>query len=84
MNHLIPADLASLQTHLDATRVKPGLGEKVLDNSSGQFSSRLILFEDYGNVGSNRPFCFGIGARCRASIWDSTSWAARMGRRMNS
>jgi len=54
MNHLHPADLASLQPHLDATRVKRGLGEKVLDNSSGQFPSGLILFEDNGNVRSRR------------------------------
>ena len=57
MDHLNPANLASLQPHLDATRVKRGFGKEVLDNSSSQFSRRLILFEYNGNVRPRRHVC---------------------------
>ena len=50
MNYLNPADLAPLQPHLDAARVKRGPGEKVLDNPSGQSPCSLVLFEDDGDV----------------------------------
>ena len=34
MYDMNPADLATLQPHFDPTRVKLGLGEKVLDDAS--------------------------------------------------
>ena len=46
MDDLNPADITALQPHFDPARVKPGLGEKVLDNASGQFPCGLVLFED--------------------------------------
>ena len=46
MDDMNPADLATLQPHFDPTRVKLGLGEKVLDNASCQFPCGLVLFED--------------------------------------
>lgn len=54
MNYLNPADLAPLQPHLDAARVKRGPGEKFLDDPSGQFPCALVLFEDDGDVCSRR------------------------------
>jgi len=46
MDDLDPADLSALQADFDPVRVKPGLGEKVLDNATGQFPCGLVLFED--------------------------------------
>ncbi len=46
MDDLNPADLTALKPHFDPTRVKLGPREKVLDDASGLFSCRLVLFED--------------------------------------
>jgi hypothetical protein len=54
MDDLNPADLTTLQPHLDAAGVKTGPGEKVLDDTSGLFPGALVLFEDNGNVCSTR------------------------------
>ena len=47
MYDMNPADLATLQPHFDPTRVKLGLGEKVLDDASRLFPCGLVLFEDH-------------------------------------
>jgi hypothetical protein len=46
MDDLNPADLTALQPHFDPARVKLGPREKVLDDASGLFPCRLVLFED--------------------------------------
>lgn len=46
MDDLNPADITVLQPHFDPAGVKPGFGEKVLDNASGLFPGGLVLFED--------------------------------------
>ena len=46
MDDLNPADLTALQPHFDPARVKLGSREKVLDDTPGLFSCRLVLFKD--------------------------------------
>jgi hypothetical protein len=46
MDDLNPTDFPALQPYLDPVRVKLRLREKVLDDASGLFPCRLVLFED--------------------------------------
>jgi hypothetical protein len=46
MDDMNPADLTVLQPHFNSVRMKPGLGEKVLNDASGLLPCGLVLFED--------------------------------------